>query len=147
MSQVRSAAGSTDAVDVVLRVAVVALALSTAYIHSTLGGLLFTLNAVGYATLAVALVVPLAIADRFRVLARLTLLGFAASTIGGWVLFGARYDMGYIATGIEVVLIAVLMVDTYRVDGGPIAIARRLLGIAAGLVGLVTGRRARYAGA
>ena len=33
---------------VALRFGIVALALGTAYIHSTLGGLLFTLNAIGY---------------------------------------------------------------------------------------------------
>ena len=35
--------------DVVVRAAIVGLALATGYIHSTLGGLLFTLNAAGYA--------------------------------------------------------------------------------------------------
>ena len=33
--------------DIALRVAIVALALSTAYIHFTLGGLRFTVNATG----------------------------------------------------------------------------------------------------
>lgn len=147
MSRTRTAPQPVDAVDVTLRVAGVALALGTAYIHSTLGGLLFTLNAVGYATLAMALIVPLAIADRYRILVRLALLGFTASTVAGWVAFGARYDMGYLATGIEVVLIAVLALDTYRIDGGPLAIAHRLLGIAADAIAFVTSRRAGYAGA
>ena len=40
--------------DVAIRVAIVALALTTGYIHYTLGGLLFTLNALGYLTAAVA---------------------------------------------------------------------------------------------
>ena len=52
--------------DVVVRAAIVGLALATGYIHSTLGGLLFTLNAVGYLTAAVAMVIPLALAVRFR---------------------------------------------------------------------------------
>ena len=52
-----------------------ALALAgTAYIHLTLGGLLFTLTAVGYVRAALALVIPLAIADRFRWLIRLGLI-------------------------------------------------------------------------
>ena len=33
--------------DVIIRIAIVGLTLGTAYIHSTLGGLLFTLNAAG----------------------------------------------------------------------------------------------------
>ena len=56
--------------DVAIRAAIVALALSTAYIHSTLGGLLFTLNAIGYVVAAVAMIVPLAIAVRFRWIVR-----------------------------------------------------------------------------
>ena len=36
-------------VDVVVRAVIVGLALATGYIHFTLGGLLFTLNAAGYA--------------------------------------------------------------------------------------------------
>src|SRR5437762_13698542 len=73
----------------------VILTLSTAYIHSTLGGLLFTMNAIGYTVLAAALVVPIPIADRYRWLIRLGLLGFVLATIGGWVMFGACYDMAY----------------------------------------------------
>ena len=38
------------ATDIAIRAGIVVLALSTAYIHSTLGGLLFTLNALGYVT-------------------------------------------------------------------------------------------------
>ena len=45
MSQSRS---SVTPAAVALRVAIVGLALGTAYIHATLGGLLFTLNALGY---------------------------------------------------------------------------------------------------
>ena len=47
---------------VALRFGIVALALGTAYIHSTLGGLLFTLNAIGYATFAIAMIVPISLA-------------------------------------------------------------------------------------
>ena len=67
--------------DVALRALIVALALGTAYIHSTLGGLLFTLNAIGYVTAAVAIVIPLALAVRFRWVVRLGLIGYAATTI------------------------------------------------------------------
>ena len=52
--------------DILIRAAIVALTLATAYIHSTLGGLLFTLNAVGYVVAALAMVIPLGLAIRFR---------------------------------------------------------------------------------
>ena len=67
--------------DVAVRAAIVALALATGYIHSTLGGLLFTLNAVGYAVAAVAMIVPLALAVRFRWVVRIGLMGYAATAI------------------------------------------------------------------
>ena len=69
---------------------VVGLALATAAIHASLGGMLFLANAVGYTTLAVAMIVPGPI-GHIRWLVRLALLGFTAATIGGWVLFGARF--------------------------------------------------------
>ena len=77
-----------------LTVAIVALTLSTAYIHSTLGGMLFTLNAIGYALLAVAIVVgaaaPWPIVVRFSWLPRVGLFGFALATIIGWMVMGPR---------------------------------------------------------
>ncbi len=58
----RTAERTLSPVDVALRVGIVGLALATGYIHSTLGGLLFTLNAVGYLVAAVAMVIPLSLA-------------------------------------------------------------------------------------
>ena len=77
----RSTDRTLGATDVALRIAIVGLTLGTAYIHSTLGGLLFTLNATGYLVAAVAIVIPLAIATRFRWVVRLGLIGYAAATI------------------------------------------------------------------
>ena len=57
--------------DVIIRIAIVGLILGTAYIHSTLGGLLFTLNATGYVVAAVAIAIPLGLAVRFRWFVRL----------------------------------------------------------------------------
>src|SRR5918995_1585515 len=52
-----------------LTTAIVGLTLATAYIHSTLGGLLFTLNALGYLGLAGLIVIgaaaPVAMVERF----------------------------------------------------------------------------------
>jgi hypothetical protein len=114
--------------DIVLRVAIVALALGTAYIHLTLGGLLFTLTALGFGAFAVALVAPLALAERFRWLLRLGLIGFTLSVIGGWVLDGARYDVAYLTKAIELALIALLALDFARRDGNPIGRIRHEIG-------------------
>jgi hypothetical protein len=112
-------------VDIVLRVAIATLALGTAYIHLTLGGVLFTLTALGFAAGAVALVVPLALAERFRWFVRLGLIGYTLSVIVGWVLDGARYDVAYISKAIELALIALLAIDFARRDGNPIELIRR----------------------
>jgi hypothetical protein len=111
--------------DMVLRVAIVALTLATAYIHLTLGGLLFTLNGIGYAVGAAAMVVPIGIAVRHRWLIRIGIAGYAAATIAGWVLDPVFYSTAYLAKAIEVALIALLASDFVRRDGGQIARIRR----------------------
>ena len=118
-----------------LRFLVVGLTLATAAIHASLGGLLFLANAIGYTTLAVAMIVPGPI-GRVRWLVRLALLGFTAATIGGWVLFGARFPLAYIDKAIEVALIGAVALEIWRSDGGPIGVvrqARRLVARVAGL--------------
>ena len=127
-------------VDVVLRLAIVGLALATGYIHSTLGGLLFTLNAVGYLVAAVAMIVPLALAVRFRWIVRLGLMGYAATTIIGWAIQGPFYSTAYLAKGIEVALIVLLAVDFARMDGNPITVIRREFAAFMGLVARRSGR-------
>jgi hypothetical protein len=124
--------------NVVVRVTIVGLALATGYIHSTLGGLLFTLNAVGYLVAAVAMIIPLALAVRFRWIVRVGLIGYAATTILGWALQGPFYSTAYLAKGIEVALIVLLVVDFARMDGNPVAVVRREL---AALTGFVSSRR------
>ena len=106
--------------DVVIRAAIVGLALATGYIHSTLGGLLFTLNAIGYAVAAIAMIVPLALAVRFRWAVRLGLIGYAFTTILGWAIQGPYYQTAYIAKAIEVALIALLAVEIWAYDGNPL---------------------------
>ena len=110
---------------VALRFGIVALTLGTAYIHSTLGGLLFTLNATGYVVAAVAMIVPLALAIRFRWFIRLGLMGYAATAIVMWAIQGPYYSTAYIAKAIEVALIFLLAVDFLRADGNPVTVVRR----------------------
>ena len=125
--------------DVVIRAAIVALALATGYIHSTLGGLLFTLNSIGYVVAAVAMVIPLALAVRFRWVVRLGLIGYALTAIIAWAIQGPYFQTAYIAKAIEVTLIVLLAVDFARHDGNPVSLVRREL---ASLVALVSARRA-----
>lgn len=113
--------------DIAVRVAIVGLALATGYIRSTLGGLLFTLNAVGYVVAAAALMVPLTLAVRFRWIVRVGVIGYASTTILGWAIQGPYYETAYIAKAIEVALIALVAVDFARHDGNPVALGRREL--------------------
>ena len=115
--------GSTAGV--LLRLAIVALTLATGWIHYTLGGLLFTLNAVGYVVAAAAMVAPIGLAVRFRWFIRLGLVAYAATAIVAWYLTGPRYETAYIAKAIEVALIALLLVEARAYDGNPLRRFRR----------------------
>jgi hypothetical protein len=119
VSETRSSLPLSGA-DIVLRMAIVALTLATAYIHSTLGGPLFTLNAIGYVVGAAAMVAPIAIAVRYRWLVRIGLAGYAATTIAGWAIDPVFYPTAYVAKVIELALIALLAIDFARRDGNPI---------------------------
>ena len=130
--------------DTALRAAIVALALATAYIHSTLGGLLFTLNATGYVVFAIAMVAPVAIASRYRWLVRIGLVGYAATTILGWAITGPYYSTAYVAKAIEVALILVVALDFVRFDGNPVAKIRTEIATA---FAWLKSRRAEPAGA
>lgn len=138
---IRPASRSVSAVDAAIRVAIVALVLATAYIHSTLGGLLFTLNAAGYVVAAIAMIAPIALAGRFRWVVRAGLIAYALTTIVGWAIQGPYYSTAYLAKAIEVALIALVAVDFVRFDGNPITVVRREF--ASGMAFL----RARRAGA
>lgn len=121
--------------DVVIRIAIVGLTLGTAYIHSTLGSLLFTLNAIGYVTAAIAIVVPIGLAIRFRWFIRLGLIGYAATAIVAWAVQGPYYSTAYIAKAIEVALIVLLAVDFARMDGNPIDVVKSELALLAAKLG------------
>ena len=127
----------------VVRAAIVALTLATGYIHFTLGGLLFTLNALGYLVAAMAIIVPLALAVRFRWIVRFGLIGYAATAIVAWAVMGPYFSTAYIAKGIEIALIVLLVIDFARHDGNPMALVRRELAAFASLIG----RRSGTAGA
>ena len=117
-----------------LRVAIVVLALATAYIHSLFGGLMFTANAVGYVVLAAAMVAPIPIVSRYRWLVRVAFIAFTLATIVGWALFGGRFTLAYLDKAIEVGLISALLVEMWRYDGGPINVLRRIFQLGATIV-------------
>jgi hypothetical protein len=114
-----------------LTAAIVALTASTAYIHLGLGGMLFTLNGLGYIGLAVLYIIgaaaPTAMIQRFSWFPRIALMGYAAVTIAGYLVIGPYFTLGWIAKGIEVVLITLVAVDILRVYGSPMAFVRTAL--------------------
>jgi hypothetical protein len=112
-------------IDAAVRAAIVGLTLATASIHASLGGLLFTLNAIGYVVLATAMVAPLSSASHFRPIVRILLAGYAATTIVGWAIQGPFYATAYLAKAIELVLIVMLAIDFARFDGNPVSLIRR----------------------
>jgi hypothetical protein len=122
-----------------IRATVVALTLLTAAIHASLGGLMFMANAAGYATLALAMVLPGPI-GQIRWLVRLALLGFTAATIGGWVLFGTRFPLAYFDKAVELGLVAMVSLELWRSDGGPVGVIRQARGLMARLAGPRAGR-------
>jgi len=112
-----------------LSAAIVELTLTTAYIHLTLGGLLFTLNAVGYVALAVAIAVgaaahPHPVIDRFSWLPRVGLAGFTLVTIAAYLVIGPYFSLGWVAKGIEVAILTLLAADVMRVYGSPMGLIR-----------------------
>ena len=115
-----------------LTTAIVGLTLATAYIHLGLGGLLFTLNGLGYIGLAALIVIgaaaPTAMVKRFSWFPRIALMGYAAMTIAGYLVVGPYFTLGWIAKSIEVALIALVAVDILRVYGSPMGFVRTALG-------------------
>jgi len=124
----RSKTGSTRVLGAVLTAGIVALALTTGYIHLGLGGLLFTLNGIGYAALAAAYVLataaPHPLVERFSWMPRVALAGYAGITILGWAIQGPYFPLAYVAKGVEVALIGLIVLDLFRVYGGPVGLVR-----------------------
>jgi hypothetical protein len=121
---------ASTALAVGLTVAIVDLALITAYIHLTLGGTLFTLNALGYAGLAAAVAIsalPHPFLRRFAWLPRIGLAGYTAVTIVAYLVMGPYFSLGWIAKAVEVALISLVAVDLVRLYGSPAGLVRSAL--------------------
>ncbi len=122
---------SSRAAGVLLTLAIVGLTLATASIHLGLGGVLFTLNGLGYLGLGclfvIGAVAPAAAIRRFSWAPRLALAGYAAVTIAGYLVMGPFFTLGFIAKGIEMALIIAIAADVVRVHGSPAGLVRDAL--------------------
>ncbi|HEX5578778.1 MAG TPA: hypothetical protein VFY43_03845 [Candidatus Limnocylindria bacterium] len=107
---------------VILPTAIVTLTLTTSWIHMNLGGLLFTLNGLGYAGLsaayAIAAAAPHPVIARFSWLPRIALAGYTTTTIVGYLIIGPYFALGFITKGIELTILVLLALDVVRVYGG-----------------------------
>jgi hypothetical protein len=121
----------TRAAGAVLTTAIVALALTAGYIHLGLGGLLFTLNGLGYIGLAglfvIATVVSHPIVRTFSWAPRVMLAGYAAMTISAYLVMGPYFTLGWITKGVEVTILALVAVDVIRLFGSPMGLVRAAL--------------------
>jgi len=128
----------TRPVAVALTIAIVGLTLTTSLIHLRLGGLLFTLNGLGYAALAAAFVVgaaaPHPFIARFSWLPRVGLAGYTATTIVGYLVIGPYFALGFITKGVEVAILTLLALDVVRVHGGARGLIRAAFASIASLV-------------
>jgi hypothetical protein len=99
-----------------LRAGIAVLTLATALIHLQLNfpDPVFMLNGLGYLALLAALYLPVPRIARYRNLVRWALIGYAALTIFLWILLGARTPIGYTDKVIEIVLIALLLIEARR---------------------------------
>jgi hypothetical protein len=124
----------------VLTLGIVSLAATTSYVHLTLGGLLFLLNGLGYAGLIVLVVLgaiaPHPLIARFDWFPRLALIGYTAMTIAGYLVIGPYFALGWITKGVELALIALVVLDVIRVYGSPWAMARQAIASVIGHHGL-----------
>jgi hypothetical protein len=115
----------------IVAVAIVALTLMTAYIHLSLGGLLFTLNAAGYAALALAIFIIATVSHplvrRFDWAPRVGLAGYTAITIAGYLVVGPYFGLGWMAKAIEVAILTLLAADMVRAYGSPAGLVRAAL--------------------
>ena len=110
----------------------VTLSLTTAYIHLSLGSILFTLNAAGYVGLAVLVIIAATVTHpivaRFAWVPHVGLATYAAVTIASYLIVGPYFALGWIAKGVEIALIGVVAAGLIGVYGSPAAVIRAALG-------------------
>ncbi len=91
------------------------LTLATAFIHFTLGGTLFLLNALGYLALGAAYLaaaaLPMPAIHRFGWLPRIGLAAFASVTIVAYLVVGPYFTLGWVTKGIEIAIVMLVIAD------------------------------------
>ena len=110
-------ASTSISADGPLRIGVILLTVGTALIHLYLGlqGFpLFVLNGLGYLGLLAALILPIPRISEYRNLIRWIFVGYTVLTIFLWILVGARNAIGYADKIIEIVLVALLVLEARR---------------------------------
>jgi hypothetical protein len=105
-----------------------ALTLATAYVHLTLGGWLFTLNAAGYLGIGLLMVigatVPHPVVERFAWLPPVALGAYAVVTILAYLIVGPYFALGWITKAVEVALVGVVAADLIRAYGSAPGVVR-----------------------
>jgi len=109
----------------------VTLTLTTAYVHLTLGGPLFTLNGLGYLGFSLLMIigasVPHPIVVRFAWLPGVGVGAYAAVTILAYLIVGPHFALGWITKGVELALIGVVTADLIRAYGGAPGVVRAIV--------------------
>jgi hypothetical protein len=99
----------------VVTLAIVELTLTTAWIHLGLGGTIFTLNAIGYAALAFAIALsavwPAGLIGTLGWLPRVGLALYTMATIGGYLVIGPYFALGWVAKAVEVAILMLLAAE------------------------------------
>ena len=99
----------------ILQYVVLLLAIATAAIHFSLMlpkiDPMFTLNAIGFIGLAVALYFPLPILKNYPKHVRIFFIGYTLVTIFLWILIGQRSMVGYLTQVIEILLVFSLFIE------------------------------------
>jgi hypothetical protein len=97
-----------------LQIGIIVLTVITAAIHLWLGitdGLmLFILNGIGYIVLVAALYLPQL--KQYHSWVRWALIAFAAVTVLAWVAIGMRTPVAYFDKLVEILLIALLVIES-----------------------------------
>lgn len=117
---------------VLLTGVILELTLATALIHLSLGGTLFVLNGAGFVALAaaytIAATVPIPIVRRFGWLPRIGLAGYAAITIGAYLVLGPYFALGWITKAIELAVVGLALADLLVTYGSPLGLVRAATG-------------------
>jgi len=108
--------------------AILVLVLVAAFVHLSLGELIFLLNGLGYLGLAALVViaynVPHPLVARFAWFPRVALIGYALTTIVGYLIIGPYSTLGWTTKVVEVVMITLVVIDLVREYGSARAVVR-----------------------